>query len=161
MMTQQPNTAIYFLANKIITEISCSRLHQVMRQYRGVPPGGGGAGQGEDQYRADGIPGVQGPDSQPQAVAERLQEPQQGEDGSVEGREAEGRPAGGRVQALRVDHEHLDTEIHEEGRNSQIWRLCGHHSQPYSSILYVTCFCYFLIVSLARLNLFLLIHHST
>ena len=142
MMTQQPNTAIYFLANKIITEISCFRLHQVMRQYRGVPAGCCGTGQGENQHREDGIPGVQGPDRQSQALAERVQDPQQGEDGSAEGGEAEGRPAGGRVQALRGDHEHLDTPLHEEGWNSQIWRLCGHHSQPDSSILYVSSFCF-------------------
>ena len=45
------------------------RLHQELRQHRGVSPGGGGHGQGEDQSGQARLPPVQGSHRQSQAVA--------------------------------------------------------------------------------------------
>ena len=57
------------LQSRVVKCCSCFRLHQVLRQYRGVQTGGGGNGQGEDQSGEAGLHTVQGPDCQSQAVA--------------------------------------------------------------------------------------------
>ena len=75
--------------------------------------GGGGHGQGEDQSGQVGIPGVQGPDCQLEAVAGSVQDTHQGEDWSLESREAERRSLGGWLQIVGGNHEHYRTQVRQ------------------------------------------------
>lgn len=67
---------------------------------------------------------------QPEALADGLQEPHQGEDGGAAGRKVERRHPGTRLPSQHRCTLHTYSTIHEERWDFEVWRLCAGNSAP-------------------------------
>lgn len=72
----------------------------------------------EHWKRAVEVQRFQGPDVQPEILADGVQEPLKGQDWHPESRAAEGCAAGGRFPSEQRGAVHIDTEVHAQGRHS-------------------------------------------
>lgn len=73
---------------------------------------------------------LQGPDVQPQVLADRVQEPLQGQDGNPKGGAAQGRAAGGGLPGERRRAVGAGIAVHAQGRHPPVWRLRVRHLAP-------------------------------